>query len=155
MPRSVAITEMIIASHQHEPADLRPLAPTARMKRQFAEALADRDVVDVVDHERRDERGDEGEDQQAGAEDRHDLTDLVLGLVGDLLAGDDLGARGEDLRDRGFDRRRCRRPSAILMSMVSTSVLVSSQLAGRVGSQTTVVAPTKPSELPSPTSRRS
>ena len=43
-------------------------------------------------------------------------------------------------------------PSASLMSIVSTVFSVSSQVAAETGSQTTVVAPTNPSELPSPTS---
>ena len=56
-------------------------------------ALGDEDREGVVDDERADEQGDDGEDQQEGVEEAHVLLDVGLLLLGDLGAGQHLDVR--------------------------------------------------------------
>ncbi len=80
-------------------ADLLARRADRSQERELAQPLADRDLEHVVDDERRDERRDEGEDQQPGPEDRDELTDLILELLDQHLAVDDLvlvAERGDD-----------------------------------------------------------
>ena len=85
MPSTVAVTEMISASATIRRRTCFVLGADGAHQRQLTQALADRDAEHVVDDERAHEGGDEGERQQAVAEDRDDRVDVVGRLLGDLL----------------------------------------------------------------------
>ena len=76
----------------HRGDDLAAVGAEGAQHRELAGALGDRDREGVEDQERGDEQGDAREDQQRRLEDADELADVVLLVLGVLLAGLDLDA---------------------------------------------------------------
>ena len=86
-----------------QPLDLPGVGTDRAEQGEFTKTLADRDLEDVVDDERGDERRDEGEHEQPGLEDVDELPDGVLCLGDQLVAVDHLDALRNGVLHCGLD----------------------------------------------------
>ena len=150
MPTAVAMVGHDQGLDHDQAADLLARRAHRPHQRQLTEPLPDGDGEHVVDDERAHEDRDEGERQQAVLEEAEDLADGIGRLVGQLLAGDDLGPRREHLLQRSLDLGDGMESSTTLMSMASTPSPVSNTAWAVGTSQPTTVAPVKPLDSPSP-----
>ena len=91
---------------------LAPAGPERPQQGELPGALGDDDRERVVDDERADEEGDQGERQQERVEDGDDLLERVLALLGELGAGDGLGVRREGGGDPLLAASACETPSS-------------------------------------------
>ena len=84
------------------------LAPIALQQRHLTRALGDDDREGVRDDERTDEDRDVGEHHQERGDEAHLLAGVGLLLLGDRVAGEHLGARGQRRRDAVGELGLCR-----------------------------------------------
>ena len=84
---------------QHGAEHLSSTRADGSQQRELATSLRDEDREGVVDDEHPDEDGDAGEDEQEDVEEAEPLLDVVLVLLGDLLAREHLDVGRHHLRD--------------------------------------------------------
>ena len=93
---------------EHRAEDLAARRTDGPQQRQLAGALADDDGEGVVDEERADEQGDQAEGAEQLGEERDELGEEVLPLLGQLGAREDLQRVGHGRSRRFGDRARRR-----------------------------------------------
>ncbi len=98
-PTTEAISPTATPSSEHRAEHLPSTRADRAKQRELAASLRDEDRERVVDDEHPDEDGDAGEHEQEDVEEPEALLDVVLVLLGDLLAREHLDVSRHHLRD--------------------------------------------------------